>query len=68
MTSALKALAATKEARIAVEVEGEKLVLRGSDLSNEIVDLFIANKPDLMRVNKCREAANAIFLSQPPLG
>jgi hypothetical protein len=68
MTSALKALAAAKEARIAVEVEGEKLVLRGSDLSNEIVDLFIANKPDLMRVYKCREAANAIFLSQPPLG
>ena len=66
MMSALKALAAAKEAGI--EVEGEELVLRGQDLFNEVADALIASKPDLMRVHRGREAARAIFMSEPPPG
>lgn len=68
MMSALKALAAAKEAGIEVEVEGEELVLRGQDLFNEVADALIASKPDLMRVHRGREAARAIFMSEPPPG
>ena len=53
MSTALKALAAAKEARIAVEVEGEKLVLRGQDLFNEVTSARSSPaKPDLMRVHR----------------
>jgi hypothetical protein len=68
MMSALKALAAAKEAGIEVEVEGEELVLRGQDLFNEVADALIASKPDLMRVHRGREAARAILKSEPPPG
>ena len=68
MMSALKALAAAKEAGIEVEIEGEELVLRGEDLFNEVADALIASKPDLVRVHRGREAARAILKSEPPLG
>ena len=66
--SALKVLSMAEEAGVFVQIEGQELVLKGPFLSNEMVDAFIANKPDLMRVYQGREAARAVLKGQPPSG
>jgi hypothetical protein len=72
MMSALKALAAAQAVNIAIEVQADKLVLRGPDLSsdsaNNVIDLLVANKPDLLRILNWREAAMAVLKSKPPPG